>query len=486
MTCIGCKKILAGIIFCLGLTLAYNARAAITLSDGKPSGTLLAGTTETMITFSISPEAFACKYSTTPGVAYEDMPTATYTRSSVATKSGILVSDLTNGTTYHYYVRCYSNTEGVSTEDYEITFSVANDAPPTISSVSGTVSDNETVTVTGSGFGTTSPMDVSSLNFEDGTVGNNISENNWEASSASETTYTPKYTNVKALNGGKSMLCSYPSGIYDCVLSRDFQGPVGKAYLSFWVYGDYKAFSPETNAFQWKMFRFTPTGNLTGTSPIFGLSQWPASDGTCSQAYHSTGYPIDDTNEIGGNDAVPNGNMWRDCFPRSQWYRMEIFAEESDINTPNGTEVIKYYDPVKNSWTLWSAYWNDIITRARSQDNWEWLHLSMYIGNSSVGKDVDAYWDNVYLQRGTFARFELCDSSTWSSCKNREVQKPLSWSNGSVQLSINTGTFTNGQQAYLIALDDNNNPSAGYPVTISGSSTGDTTPPNPPTGVEVM
>ncbi len=349
-----------------------------------------------------------------------------------------------------------------------LVLSVSVAGAATLSTASGTFADGQQITITGSGFGT-APANASFITGENGTAGSAFSETGWTYSSASAggagPWSSPVYSNARALNGTKSILCSFPSGTYGCTFDIGYSTPITKAYVSFWVYGDYKAFATtSSNHFQWKMFRVNPTLNVSDTPATFMISQWPVSDGTCYQAYH-VNY-IDTTYNI----TLPDNNIWRSCFPKGEWIRMEIFLQESDLNTANGTEIAKYYSTTKNGWTTWSNYNKNIITRGTS-DRWQYIHFGQYIGNDATGKNADTYWDNVYVQQGTFARVELCDSSSWSSCQKRQVQKPVSWSASSIVISANSGPFATGETAYLFFIDDAGNASNALTVKIGSAST---------------
>ena len=78
-------------------------------------------------------------------------------------------------------------------------------------------------------------------------------------------------------------------------------------------------------------------------------------------------------------------------------------------------------------------------------------------------------FDDIYVDY-TFSRFELCNSSTYSSATIREVQIPVSWSDTSVNISVNQGAFTDGASAWLYYIDATNTAGTGMPVTIGSSS----------------
>ncbi|HXG19026.1 MAG TPA: LamG-like jellyroll fold domain-containing protein [Methylomirabilota bacterium] len=126
------------------------------LSNGQPSGTLAAGTTQTTLSLTTDENA-TCKYATTAGTPYASMPTVFSTTGG--TSHSTTVNGLSGGQTYNYYCRCSDALGNVNGSDYVITFSVAATpaAAPTVSSVSpasGPTSGGTSVTIAGTNFAT--------------------------------------------------------------------------------------------------------------------------------------------------------------------------------------------------------------------------------------------------------------------------------------------------------------------------------------------
>jgi hypothetical protein len=96
-------------------------------SNGAPAGTLAAGTTQTTVSLSTN-EAATCRYATTPGVAYASMPSTFTTTGSTA--HATIVSGLTNGGSYSYFVRCQDPAGNPNSTDFTISFSVAQSTTP--------------------------------------------------------------------------------------------------------------------------------------------------------------------------------------------------------------------------------------------------------------------------------------------------------------------------------------------------------------------
>ncbi len=91
-------------------------------SNGQPSGTLAAGTTQTTISLATG-EPATCRFATTAGVTYGAMTGAFTTTGGVAHAAA--VTGLGNGASYTYYARCQDTAGNANGNDFAIAFSVA-------------------------------------------------------------------------------------------------------------------------------------------------------------------------------------------------------------------------------------------------------------------------------------------------------------------------------------------------------------------------
>jgi len=94
------------------------------LSSGLPTGTLAAGTTQTNMSL-ITNENATCRYSNISGTAYSSM-TNTFTGTLLSHSR--IITGLTDGGNYNYYVRCNDTAGNFNTNDYAISFSVSSSA----------------------------------------------------------------------------------------------------------------------------------------------------------------------------------------------------------------------------------------------------------------------------------------------------------------------------------------------------------------------
>jgi|GEM_PF-1963532 len=105
-------------------------------SNGAPSGSLVAGTTQTTISLTTD-EAATCKYSTMAGTSYASM-TNTFSTTG-GTSHSSTVTGLANGTSYNYYIRCQdsSSNHNTNTDDYPISFSLSSASSGKIGDLNG-------------------------------------------------------------------------------------------------------------------------------------------------------------------------------------------------------------------------------------------------------------------------------------------------------------------------------------------------------------
>ena len=99
-----------------------------TLSNPSPTGTLSTNTTQTTISLTTN-ETATCRYSTTPNTAYASM-TNTFSTTGGTTHSQI-ITGLSDGNSYNYYVRCIDEAGNPNTDDFNISFSIASSPSPT-------------------------------------------------------------------------------------------------------------------------------------------------------------------------------------------------------------------------------------------------------------------------------------------------------------------------------------------------------------------
>jgi len=133
-----------------------------TRSSGSPTGTLTSGTTQTTISLTTN-EAATCKYGTTANTAYSSIAN-TFTTTG-GTSHSRLITGLSNGNNFNYYVRCNDSSNNFNTNDFTISFGVSMPAVCGDNICNGA----ETCSTCSADCGVCSSGLVASYNFDEGT-----------------------------------------------------------------------------------------------------------------------------------------------------------------------------------------------------------------------------------------------------------------------------------------------------------------------------
>jgi hypothetical protein len=339
---------------------------------------------------------------------------------------------------------------------------------PSISGVEGSISDQGSITIAGSGFGNTGPTVILFDDFESGTnggvLGNRVVSapvGTWRDTSYACDPYYATYSNTAAHSGSQALRQNWGSGSGTQEGARwnapTMGGPHTQIYFSFWMYLPSGQNVP---------------GGCTGTGCGYGANwkTWWLS----SNDYHADDF----ANEIVTN-SLP-GQMsfgWVDGsqnraqagyvnshFTKGRWERFEVYM----VGSTSAGSITEWYT---NSATARSQF---ATASGRTLDNgspgWNYLHFP---GFGRYDSNSNTYYDDIYVAAGTGARarVEIGNQSTYNSCTNLAVFTPTSWSDTQIVTTVRKGSFAQGQTAYLFVIDASGAANAtGFPVVIGGES----------------
>ncbi len=94
--------------------------------NGLPNGVLPAGTTQSEMSLATN-ESANCKYSANSGVSFSAMDKKFSTTGNK--NHSVVLNNLADGKKYNYFVKCKDGADNENSDDYKISFSVANPAP---------------------------------------------------------------------------------------------------------------------------------------------------------------------------------------------------------------------------------------------------------------------------------------------------------------------------------------------------------------------
>lgn len=326
-------------------------------------------------------------------------------------------------------------------------------AAPSISSVSGTVSAGQTVTVNGSGFGSKSPAKP----FLWAPFSGSLAPSSLGVVTAWHSTENMGYNSSEGAGGGGSAKSTNSSGTWAMSIRSSGFNWNDYGQHSYIFRKTKRNFETPVGGFNWKVWRM-----------------WPESVGTLPDTYIST------HNGCAYTEGIMSTCKWFDAstfIGSSGRYNTEELILSSNSSSSSADGTLNLYN---NGASAGSMSGMQLKNGAAVMP----LNFVVHGVKANVTFDSSsAYWaDDVYVDN-TWARVMICPGSSWNSRGSCEIQIPSAWSASSISVAANTGVLASGSSAYLYVVDANGNVSPGYQVRIgSGTST---TPITAPAGLRI-
>ena len=322
-------------------------------------------------------------------------------------------------------------------------------AAPSISGVSGTVSNGQSITISGSAFGT-GPNVVLFDDFEKGTNGQNISTSvggaqvgQWNEIEGSN---YPKYSNANALSGSLAFRANMSAYWLENVASN-LPASTKKVFISWWT--------------------LIPSGTvLPGTGDGAGINWknvWLQGSGTTDDDLVIPLFQGEDSLSIQSN-SLPYSKYFESQFSIGTWKRFAVYVD-------GGTGS-------NGAFHFWELTTSGVSQRI-NDNGVAILDASGYFeqvrinGYGRVTSSCYPTFDDVYIATGdnARARVEIGNSATYANCTKLTVVTPTSWSASSITAKVWRGQFGPTESAYLFVIDSTGAVSSGYAITF-----GDTPP----------
>lgn len=328
----------------------------------------------------------------------------------------------------------------------------------TVSGVSGTLAHGATITITGSSFGT--KPNAAPLIFDD------VEGGSFDSRWSSTTRLSPNGTQSRHPNSagcGTINFTDYESGGWFTGGSNN-AGPWFCQYWfkldDDWTWGNATYGQTGANLANIKIFRMWETGPADEDF-VIATEGW---GGSCIWTVE---------NVAAGNTGWFEGD-YKQNWSKGTWHLFQFEYKDSDVGQNNG--VIRMWRDGKLVLEQ-----TNLLTR----ENYSAYKRPYIVGfyNSWGDASTDGnhfYIDDPYIDT-SWARVELGNAPAYDSCTHREVQLPTSWATGQVSVTVNQGSFTAGEQAYLFVVNAAGQRSPGYPVTIAGTVAGGPGQPGKPT-----
>ncbi len=338
---------------------------------------------------------------------------------------------------------------------------------PAISGVSGTITNNQTISISGSGFGTKSTAaPLVWEDFADGALDPKL----------------PTRGGAVAINGdnlrhsfsAKNARANFKTAGY--YFGYD-AATAPKWFVQYWI----------KLASNWHWGTSTYSGADDGLANVKFFRMFPAG----SRTYANVGYSI---HGFRGGDSLlrfvengvqtyPGVNMQTLLAP-NVWHSVQVeYGENGGAGQANGTMRLWVDGVQRDSTTTLDT--NPTADGAAINKRPYVIGLyDSWAPSDAAAANMYAYYTDIYVDNG-WARVELGNAATYSACTHREMLVPSAWSAGSIAARVTQGTFTAGQAAYVYVVDASGRVNAnGFRVTVGGGST--STRPAPPTNLRIV
>lgn len=343
-------------------------------------------------------------------------------------------------------------------------------AAPSISTVNGTISEQSTITVSGSGFGA-GPNVILYDDFNGGSVGNPIPLGANVGSWTDVNGQTPIY--AKTARSGTSSMRSYYGG-KAAQLKKVFPSPATEVFLSYWVRipdntpfpgkdGGVKKFSSDSS---WKM------------SWLIDSSYDGSSSDVCLPTHTGRG-----AFSLSGNDfslaKLASGSNW---WSWNSWMRVTVWLRANTSNTTGSGQYLWQVVSSEKGLQATKASAPVFDADGPSQKAYRYLNIPGWIRSDNASQPV---YDDIYLSTGANAqaRVEIGDAPTYAGSKHLALLIPDGWSSNSINARLPSASLPKSGAAYLYVTDKDGNVNAqGYP--LKGGAVAST--PNAPTNVSVQ
>jgi hypothetical protein len=356
-------------------------------------------------------------------------------------------------------------------------------AAPAITGVTGTLTNGQSIVISGSGFGTKTAAPLissydnatSANNFHTGSIGGGWSTPQGDVSLSATSPRTSLYqSDYKATynpNAGEYQTIGLDRASVDAV-----------NYTSFWHYRDYSACHINTGSGDNnKLYRIYASTSGSMPTPYFGVRT--NGTGTCDVTYiggdnllnHTYTAAYDPLEGYKNNGAGLLDYDIAESWPLQQWVHFEILIQWGTTNSGDGIVTIW-----RNGQTIMRLTGVGLVATGAPNDAryTRWGLVSG--GMSAAGNEHldQIYFDNT--QARVFVSNNANLAASWpdiSTTNHKEIQVPSAWATGEITVTLNTGTFTNHTTdgRYLYVVDSAGAISNAY--DLAGEAPADTTAP---------
>jgi hypothetical protein len=342
-------------------------------------------------------------------------------------------------------------------------------AQPEITGTSGNLIYKSTLTITGIGFGIKEPASpISWDDFENQIIGQTVANSvpiigtNWTLIQGKPGTDAIVFDTVQIHSGEKSVRIDWQNESINA-FGWSNKGPYNRLYISYWRY---QTGSYEQGTNNHKQFYVYGNGNDT-----LGHSDLPQFINFIPAWGYNWGF-MNNQAECGGSTHYSDLSY---DSTKDRWNRWEFWIVLNTVNTTDG--IVKEW--VSGVLKLESSnYKHRCDGQVGQWDDFRLGHMFQGPGSGAPEALKQAWFDDVYIDI-TQSRVEICSGKTWVNRNHSEIQLPCAWTDNSIQVTINEGSFNPGDTAYLYVVNqDGIANEIGYPVIFGSNNKSDTISPS--------
>lgn len=329
---------------------------------------------------------------------------------------------------------------------------------PAVTDISGTISHKDIINISGNKFGTKNPAaPLIWADFENGKI---------NPSPLGQRTSWNVVENLKVTDISQSGNSNFNVvGIWDSNKNKKSfsfrtDKTISQGYWSKIYHYQKRYFNFDVTA-NHKFWRLWPDPGITNVNNFLAL--W-SNTGRCY-------------NEGEGYAGGVMGSYQGKPPEKNRWYIEEFIWQHSGGTGKNLDGSIRWKDPNNHSMGYYSGIWeytrNGVqIQHRENVDNGQKNHSQLRTDNFTDSRYLPpdgskVYMDDIYID-DTYARVMIGNQKTLSASTHREIQIPSAWSDSSITITVNQGSFSDGDTAYIYVVDSSGNASRGFPIIIGG------------------
>lgn len=332
-----------------------------------------------------------------------------------------------------------------------------------ISSVSGSISDGQTITISGNGFGTNGPANYMFEDFSGGTTGQDATTDNTNFDSISSF-WPPIFTDDSRSGGLAARMFRAKT-----IAPFDYAASINSVTLGA-VTEVFKSFSVKIPS--GKYFPGSSGGN-SGTNTDYSTdSSWkmdwllgPTSsrNDLITASHVGNGVFYSGGNDLGNLEVLGTNPDW---FKFGEWNRMSQWVKAGD--SPS-VDVGNLYTQIANNVDAITEFNSTPVVFQNAEQGAPFEFNTYNIngwarpatgGSDAAGADIELLYDDIYVAWGSnsAARVELGNAATYESCSDLAICEAgdVNWADGTITATVHEGGLDLTQNTWLfVTLPDN-------------------------------